>query len=293
MNTFDIVFAGHTYRDRITHFGHEPELVVGGSLMYGSLTAARLGARTAIVSKMAEADRDLLSEMESAGITAFIIPAPITSEFEVIYRSEDAEDREFRQPKAAGCLQLAEMPDIKTRFLHLAGNALDEFSLELIEGLKQKGYTLSLDIQAFVRQPDAESHQMHFLDVPDKREIVAQLDMLKLDITESRILTGKEEAEPALEIIADWGCPEIVLTRTDGVLVRANGRTHFQPFTNRGLDGRNGRGDTTFAGYMTRRLTHSPEESLLFAAAVASIKLENRGPFNGTLGQVEERLQAR
>ena len=290
---FDIVFAGHTYRDRITHFGHEPELVVGGSLMYGSLTAARLGARTAIISKMAEADRELLSEMESAGVTTFIIPAPVTSEFEVIYRSEDAEDREFSQPRAAGCLELDEMPEIDTCFLHLAGNAFREFSLDLIKCLKQKGYTLSLDMQAFVRQPDAESHLMAFRDVPEKKEIVAQLDMLKLDITESRILTGEVEAEPALDIIADWGCPEIVLTRTDGVLVRTDGQTHFEPFTNRSLDGRNGRGDTTFAGYMTRRLSHSPEESLRFAAAVASIKLENRGPFGGTLEQVLERLQAK
>jgi len=290
MDSFDIVFAGHTYRDQITHFGHEPELVVGGSLMYGSLTAARLGARTAIISKMAEEDRNLLSEMESAGITAFVIPAPVTSEFEVVYKSEDAEDREFCQPKAAGCLELREMPPVETRFLHLAGNALHEFSLELIQGLKQKGYALSLDMQAFVRQPDDESHQMRFGDVPEKKEIVGQLDMLKLDITESRILTGEVAAEPALDIIADWGCPEIVLTRTDGVLVHANGKTHFQPFTNRGLDGRNGRGDTTFAGYMTRRLTHSPEESLRFAAAVASLKLENRGPFNGTLDQVLQRM---
>lgn len=292
MNSFDIAFAGHTYRDRITHFGHEPELVVGGSLMYGSLTAARLAARTAIISKMAEEDRKLLSDMESAGITTFVIPAPVTSEFEVIYRSEDVEDREFSQPRAAGCLELSEMPDLDTCFLHLAGNALHEFSLDLIHGLKQKGYTLSLDMQAFVRQPDTRSNQMAFSDVPEKKEIVAHLDMLKLDITESRILTGETEAEPALEIIADWGCPEVVLTRTDGVLVRADGRTHFAPFTNRSLDGRNGRGDTTFAGYMTRRLTHPPEESLRFAAAVASIKLENRGPFNGTLEQVLQRMDS-
>ncbi len=62
----------------------------------------------------------------------------------------------------------------------------------------------------------------------------------------------------AHEECPDWGCPEVVITRDDGVLARANGETLFEPFTNRNIVGRTGRGDTTFAGYMARRLAYPP-----------------------------------
>jgi sugar/nucleoside kinase (ribokinase family) len=48
----------------------------------------------------------------------------------------------------------------------------------------------------------------------------------------------------------------------------------------------NGRGDTTIAAYMSWRRDHSPAESLKFAAALISIKMEKPGPFNGSLEEM-------
>jgi sugar/nucleoside kinase (ribokinase family) len=44
---------------------------------------------------------------------------------------------------------------------------------------------------------------------------------------------------------------------------------------------------------MTRRLTHGPAESLKFAAALVSIKMETPGPFAGTLEDVLARMDGR
>jgi sugar/nucleoside kinase (ribokinase family) len=96
----------------------------------------------------------------------------------------------------------------------------------------------------------------------------------------------------AAEAIAGWGCPEVVITRADGVLARADGQTWFEPFTNRSSVGRTGRGDTTFAAYMARRLTHPPAAALKFAAALVSIKMETPGPFAGTLDDVLARMRS-
>jgi hypothetical protein len=41
---------------------------------------------------------------------------------------------------------------------------------------------------------------------------------------------------------------------------------------------------------LSRRLTHTPEESLKFAAALVSIKMESIGPFAGTLDDVMQRI---
>ena len=83
-----------------------------------------------------------------------------------------------------------------------------------------------------------------------------------------------------------------MITRADGVLARVNGRTFWKPFSNRSVVGRTGRGDTTFAAYLAYRLDHEVTESLKFAAALVSIKMETPGPFGGTLAEVLARMQA-
>ena len=77
MALFDILFIGHTYRDRIRPFGQEPVETVGGALTYGAVAAARVGAKVAAVTKLAEADRALLAEVEGAGVRCIVLPAAV------------------------------------------------------------------------------------------------------------------------------------------------------------------------------------------------------------------------
>ena len=92
--------------------------------------------------------------------------------------------------------------------------------------------------------------------------------------------------------LATCGPSEIMLTRPQGVLVYAGGKYYQAPFNPREVRGRTGRGDTSFAGYLGRRLTADPEEACRFAAAMASLKLEQPGPFRGSMEDVERRLAA-
>jgi sugar/nucleoside kinase (ribokinase family) len=108
---------------------------------------------------------------------------------------------------------------------------------------------------------------------------------------EARILTGTDDLEQAAVIVESWGCPEIVITQSAGVLARVNGRTFYEKFSNKSTIGRTGRGDTTFAAYLSYRLDHDPLESLKFAAALVSIKMETPGPFQGTMEDVALRLR--
>ncbi len=114
--------------------------------------------------------------------------------------------------------------------------------------------------------------------------------MVKLDVVEAKVLTGTDDLEAAARVFERWGSPETLITRADGVLARVNGKTYWEPFTNRSVVGRTGRGDTTFAAYMARRLDYDTEESLKFAAALVSLKMEKAGPFDGTLADVLERM---
>jgi len=51
-----------------------------------------------------------------------------------------------------------------------------------------------------------------------------------------------------------------------------------------------GRGDTIMGSYLARRLDNSVEDSLRFAAALTSIKMESAGPFTGSIEDVIDRM---
>ena len=55
--------------------------------------------------------------------------------------------------------------------------------------------------------------------------------------------------------------------------------------------GRSGRGDTCIASYVTKRLTASPAEATVWAAAVTSLKMEAEGPIKKAVAEVEEMIR--
>ncbi|MBA4383506.1 MAG: carbohydrate kinase [Anaerolinea sp.] len=292
-NLYDIAFIGHMCFDEVIPYKGEPRIAPGSAVLCGALAAARVGKKVAVITKLASIDDHILEPMRQNGIEVFAIPAAETTYMKVVHSTADVDERQIYQLINAGFFSLADMPKIVARQVHLAGITDQEFDLEFIRGLKEKGYRLSVDMQSFVRQVNPITREIAFQDVPDKKEIVHQVDMVKLDIVEAKLLTGTSNLEQAALVIESWGCSEILITNSDGVLARVNGRTFYEKFSNKSVVGRTGRGDTTFAAYMARRLDHDVAESLRFAAALVSIKMETPGPFCGTLADVLERMQAR
>ncbi|HUW30204.1 MAG TPA: carbohydrate kinase, partial [Planctomycetota bacterium] len=202
-------------------------------------------------------------------------------------------DRRMFLRKNAGHITADEVPPIDAAHLHLAGISDQEFSLELICNLVERGYNLSVDMQSFVRQVDPDTGEVSFRNVMLKRPIVNMVRKVKLDVVEAKLLTGEDDLEQAALALERWGCPEIVITESKGVLARVAGTTFYERFTNRSNVGRTGRGDTTFAAYLAWRIDHDPAESLRFAAALVSIKMERPGPFSGTKEEVLRRMAER
>jgi sugar/nucleoside kinase (ribokinase family) len=286
----DLAFIGHMCLDEVIPYGGSPRVAPGSAVLCGALAAARVGAKVEVVTRMAPADQEILEPMRRSGIAIHLIPVGVTTFMRVVHPSADVDDREMFQLANAGLFAPSDIPALAVRQVHLAGITDQEFDLEFVKGMKARGYRLSADMQSFVRQVDPSTHEISFGDVPDKAAIVALLDMVKLDVVEAKVLTGTDDLERAALRFEEWGCPEVLITRADGVLARVQGKTYWEPFTNRSVVGRTGRGDTTFAAYMARRLDHGPEESLRFAAALVSLKMEKAGPFDGTLADVLARM---
>lgn len=290
MNRYDIVFIGHITIDEIVAAEGSSTGTGGGAPLFGAIAAAVTGKKIAVITRIAREHQYLVETLEKNGIDVFLHYTCNTTHMRVIHPSKNTDDRLMYQTQDAGFFTMEELPSFNARLIHLGALTDREFTLGFMKKLKEKGFRLSVDMQGFVRQVDEGTRVIRFNDVPEKQEIMAIVDFVKLDVVEASILTGTENISEAAAICESWGSRETLITRSDGVLVRSMGKDYFESFSNISSAGRTGRGDTTFGAYLARRLDHSIGESVRFAASLASIKMETPGPFTGTLEDVIKRI---
>ena len=291
MNRYDLVFIGHVTIDEIEAKEGSARGVPGGAPYFGAFAASRSNKRIAVVTRMAEQDANLLEPLRAAGIDVYLKPVPSTTHMRVVHPSGNVDERLMFQTRNAGFFVSADVPPLEPCMIHLGALTDREFTLEFMQHLKQRGFRLSVDMQNFVRQADPKSGVIHFRDVSDKREIVALAEIVKMDVVEAEVLTGTPDKEKAAKRVEKWGALETILTSSEGVHVQCKGITYFEKYTNRSSRGRTGRGDTTTGAYLSRRIDHDVHESLRFAVALASIKMEAPGPFRGSLEDVLARMK--
>jgi hypothetical protein len=138
--------------------------------------------------------------------------------------------------------------------------------------------------------PAMEPGLVHMDDAPEKKEILSLVDFEKFDMMEAKALTGTDNLRDQADVLEEWGSSETVITSSGCILAQNKGKTSFARLTNRSNQGRMGRGDTVMGAYLARRLDYPIEDSLCFAAALTSIKLESAGPFKGSLEEVFARV---
>jgi len=291
MNRYDIVFIGHVTIDEIVASEGSAIGVPGGAPLFGACAAAVTGKKIAVITRISKEDNFLMETLEKAGIDVYIQFVQNTTHMRVVHPSANVDERVMYQTKDAGFFTIEEMPPLEPGLVHLGALTDREFTLEFMQELKERGFSLSVDMQGFVRQVDEASRIIRFGDVPVKQAIMGLTDFVKLDVVEAKILTGTDNISEAAAICKDWGSRETLITRSDGVLARSMGKDYYESFSNRSSAGRTGRGDTTFGAYLARRLDYSIKDSLKFAAALVSIKMETPGPFNGTYEDVLQRMR--
>jgi sugar/nucleoside kinase (ribokinase family) len=289
MNHYDIVFIGHMGTGTIVPFEGAPFVEQGSPVLFASIASSCLGKKIAAVTQISETKEYLLEPMKNAGIDLLVQRGEIT-EYRIVFPTANVDERQAFLVKGGEHFAISEIPPFEPCLIHLCCMGIREFQLDLMRTLKARGFRLSVDIQGFVLQADSETGAVHLEDVPEKKEILGMAHFVKLDAVEAQILTGADVTEDQAAILEDWGSSETIITSSDGVLARSKGKTTFVKFTNRSTQGRMGRGDTVMGSYLARRLDHSVEDSLRFATALTSIKLESIGPFRGSPEDVIKRM---
>jgi sugar/nucleoside kinase (ribokinase family) len=285
---YDVALLGHYTKDTIVSESGT-RVVDGGACNYGANVAVRMGLEVAVVTRLAEEDFHVVDNLRRLGVDVFALATPESTRLRLVYPTANVDERVIYVTSTAGPFTPAEVEGLQARAVLIGASMRGEVGLDVIEELSKKETMLAADVQSFIR---VESEGKLVPEPwPEKERLMAHLDVLKADAVEAELLTGETDIKVAARMIADLGPGEVVLTHRGGLLVYAAGRFHEAAFFPRKLVGRSGRGDTSIAAYVSRRLTASPAEATVWAAAVVSLKLEAEGPFRRDISEVEDLIR--
>lgn len=289
MESYDVLVIGPVSLDHnIDYLGNERK-ELGGAVVASGYAAARSGSKTAIFTKLNPEDADVEKRFEHSGADLYWKPSAATCSIRNQYFTADKEKRACTSMGVCDPFRFEELPDIDTRIYHFAGLVYGDFDGALFEEAAKHG-KVAVDVQCLLRHVESD-RTMAFHDWDEKLKYLPCIDYLKTDAAEAEILTGLTDRAEAAKLLYSWGAREIMITHNTEVLIYDGKQIYTCPIKARNLSGRTGRGDTTFAGYITERLSTDIPEALQYCTALVSLKMETPGPFMGTREDVLEYIR--
>ena len=289
MSDFDIMIVGQLSLDINVDYGGREERVIGGAVLASGFAADASGAKAAVLVK---GNNQIADPFKAFAPRPRIRVIPVHSEtctsISNVYHTADRERRTCRAISHIEPYRPEDLPDMNASIYHIAGLMYGDIGEDMIDAVSGRG-KCAVDVQCLLRRDDGS--EMAFYDWDKKKEYLPLIDFLKTDAAEAEILTGLTDRREAAKRLYDWGAKEIMITHNTEVIIYDGKRIYAEPLKPRNLTGRTGRGDTTFAGYLAKRLHGSIEDSLLYAAALVSLKMETPGPFMGTEENVKDYIR--
>ena len=284
MKSYDVLYIGNYTKDTIISPAGT-KIVDGGAVNYAAHAAARLVPKVAVVTRLAKEDEHVVEKFTRSGIDCYATYTLTSTLLKLEYPTADPDIRTLSVTSTAGSITAKEVENINARAAVIGSSLRGEVGMDVIRALKDKNMLVAADMQGFVRV--LRGMELKYEPWDEMQTTLALVDVVKSDAVEAEFLTGETDIHKAAEFYAKLGPREIVLTHKDGLLIYADGNFHEMNFYPARLDGRSGRGDTCVGVYVARRLSMVPREAGIWAAAVTSLKMENSGPFDRSISEVE------
>ncbi|GFN24246.1 PfkB family carbohydrate kinase [Thermanaeromonas sp. C210] len=285
---YEVFIIGHISKDEIVFKGAKEELI-GGAVIYAGCAAAASGSKIGVLTKVSEQDKGLLDVFNLPKEDIYCVYSSQTTSIRNEYFSEDREKRISTALAVADPFTMEDLPNVAAKIYYFAGLIAGDFQLTMLENLSGQG-RIALDAQGILREVEKDG-RIVLRDWPLKKKYLPLVDFFKADAVEAEVVTGCSLPHEAARLLHLWGAKEIMITQHGKVLVYDGKSFYSQPLKPRNLSGRTGRGDTCFGSYTARRLRAGIEESLLFASALVSLKMETPGPFRGTTDEVRSYIE--
>ena len=287
--SYDITLIGNYTKDKIVT-PSEVKHVDGGGFNYGAHAAIALGAKTAAITRLKKDDIHVIDNLTSIGVDAFPTYTDSSTHMELIYPTDDFDERTLVMPKSAGSFSSEQFKDIKSKIFLVNASVRDEFKIQTLIDLEKKGSFIGIDLQGFIRTIDKKNILVNSL-WNEKKEALELTHYLKADGVEAEFLTGESDLVAAAKVLKSFGPKEVIITHKNGVLVYDGKNIYQEPFILDKIVGRSGRGDTCGASYVYKRLSLEPKEAIKWAAAATSLKMESDTPLKNTHKEIEIRVQ--
>ncbi|RHJ90799.1 carbohydrate kinase family protein [Parabacteroides bouchesdurhonensis] len=281
MNIHDLCCVGHITLDKIV----TPKKTVympGGTSFYFSHAIKHFDdIDYALVTALAESEMKTVHELRAEGVDVAVMPSKYSVYFENIY-GENQDNRKQRVLAKADPFTVDYLQDINARIFHLGSLLADDFSLDVIKYLSQKGL-VSADSQGYLRE--VRDSKVYAIDWVEKTEALKYIHFLKANEHEMEVLTGYTDVTNAAKQLYAWGVKEVLITLGSMGSVIYDGKDfHRIPaYKPKDIVDATGCGDTYMTGYLYQRAKGvSMEDAGRFAAAMSTLKIERSGPFTGT-----------
>lgn len=285
---YDICCIGHITLDKVVTSESEVYMP-GGTSFYFAHSLYNIDHNFLLVTALAKDQVSFVEDLRHRGIHIKLLPSAYTVYFENIYPANQ-DIRIQRVWQKADPFLKEDLEDVNAKIFHLGSLLADDFSLELIKSLSEKGI-VSLDVQGMLRE--VEDTHVIAIDWTEKIQALQYIDILKANESEMEVLTGTEDIAEGARILASWGVKEVIITLGSmGSVILANNSFHLVPaFVPMKVVDATGCGDTYMAGYLYKRsMGASFQDAGEFGAAMATLNIENSGPFNGSLKDINAKL---
>ena len=287
--SYDITLIGNYTKDKIVT-PSAVKHVDGGGFNYGAHAAIALGAKTAAITRLKKDDMHVVNNLTNIGIEAFPTYTDSSTHIELIYPTDDFDERILIMPNSAGSFNSEQFKDIESKIFLVNASVRDEFKIQTLIDLEKKGSLIGIDLQGFIRTRNKNNVLVNSL-WNEKKEALELTHYLKADGVEAEFITGESDLISAAKILKSFGPKEVIITHKNGVLVYDGINVYQQPFILDKIIGRSGRGDTCGASYVYKRLSLEPREAIKWAAAATSLKMESDTPLKNTKEEIETRVQ--
>ncbi|WP_446787145.1 PfkB family carbohydrate kinase [Macellibacteroides fermentans] len=286
----DLCCVGHITLDKVVTPKNTVHMPGGTSFYFSHAIRNLKDINYTLVTAIAESEMAVANDLQSKGIDVKVMPSKHSVYFENIY-GENQDNRTQRVLAKADPFTVDYLEDIDARIYHLGSLLADDFSLDVIRFLSQKGL-VSVDSQGYLRE--VREQNVYAVDWTEKKEALQYIHFLKANEHEMEVLTGYDDVAMAAKQLYDWGVKEVLITLGSMGSVIYDGTTfHKIPaYKPKEVVDATGCGDTYMTGYLYKRAKGAGiEESGRFAAAMSTLKIECLGPFKGTREDIEHSLE--
>ena len=286
----DLCCVGHITLDKVVTPKNTVHMPGGTSFYFSHAIRNLKDINYTLVTAIAESEMAVANDLQSKGIDVKVMPSKHSVYFENIY-GENQDNRTQRVLAKADPFTVDYLEDIDARIYHLGSLLADDFSLDVIRFLSQKGL-VSVDSQGYLRE--VKEQNVYAVDWTEKKEALQYIHFLKANEHEMEVLTGYDDVAMAAKQLYDWGVKEVLITLGSMGSVIYDGTTfHMIPaYKPKEVVDATGCGDTYMTGYLYKRAKGAGiEESGRFAAAMSTLKIECLGPFKGTREDIEHCLE--